>query len=102
MGEGQRTRLIVAPDVVPVLPRYVQLRHDKGRDRWVLLAPERILTPNAIAVEVLQRCDGLRDVRAIAEELASDYDASVDDIIADVIEMLQDLADKGYVKAGAQ
>ncbi len=103
MDEGRRrTRLLVGPDVVPIMPRYVKLRHDKGRDRWVLLAPERILTPNAIAIEVLKRCNGIRSVQDIAEDLAKGYDASVDDIIGDVIEMLQGMADKGYVRAGAE
>ncbi|MEE9589614.1 MAG: pyrroloquinoline quinone biosynthesis peptide chaperone PqqD [Hyphomicrobiaceae bacterium] len=100
MGDGaDRRRVIIERGSVPNLPRYVKLRHDKARDRWVLLAPERILTPNAVAVDVVRRCDGKRSVEAIAGELAEDYDAAVEDIIADIIEMLQDLADKGYIRA---
>ncbi len=80
------------------MPRYLKLRHDPGRDRWVLLAPERILTPDAIAVMVLKLCDGERSVDDIAAKLAEEYSAPVDVIAGDVVELLQDLADKGYIK----
>ena len=67
-----------------MLPRYVRLHHDSGRGRWVLLAPERIIEPNEIALDVLQLCDGARDLTAIAEDLASAYDAPPAEILADI------------------
>lgn len=93
-----RKRLIVEAVTRPVLPRYVRLHHDAGRGRWVLLAPERIIEPNEIALDVLQLCDGARTLTAIAEELASAYDAPSAEIQADITELLQDLADRGYIK----
>ena len=39
-------RLIVIQETRPYLPAYLKLRHDAGRGRWVLLAPERILMPD--------------------------------------------------------
>jgi len=91
-------RLIVDRATKPHMPRYLKLRHDPGRDRWVLLAPERILTPDNTAVAVLQLCDGARTVEDIAAKLADEYSAPADVIAADVLELLQDLADKGYIK----
>jgi pyrroloquinoline quinone biosynthesis protein D len=93
-----RKRLILDETTQPVLPRYVRLHHDAGRGRWVLLAPERIIEPNAIALDVLRLCDGARDLPAIAEELASAYDAAPAEILADIMDLLQDLADRGYIK----
>jgi pyrroloquinoline quinone biosynthesis protein D len=81
------------------LPAYLKLRNDAGRGRWVLLAPERILTPDETAVAVLKLCDGKRSVEDITEALAKDYAAPVDVIRKDVLELLQGLADKGYIKA---
>ena len=81
------------------MPAYLKLRHDAGRGRWVLLAPERILTPDETAVAVLKLCDGKRSVEEITEALAKDYAAPVDVIRKDVLELLQGLADKGYIKA---
>ena len=93
-----RKRLILDHTARPLLPRYVRLHHDAGRGRWVLLAPERIIEPNEIALDVLHLCDGARDLTAIAEELASAYDAPHAEILADIMELLQDLADRGYIK----
>ncbi|MCB1513950.1 MAG: pyrroloquinoline quinone biosynthesis peptide chaperone PqqD [Hyphomicrobiaceae bacterium] len=92
-------RLIVEVATKPVLPRHIKLRHDKGRDVWVLLAPERVFTPDPIAVEVLKLCDGARTVDDIAGVLAVEYQAPRDTIRGDIIAMLQDLADKGVVKS---
>ena len=82
-----------------MLPRHIKMRHDIARDRWLILAPERVFTPDAIAVAVLQLCDGSRSVAAIASELAQAYEAPVERILADIVPMLQDLADKGVVTA---
>ena len=95
----QRTRLIVDQDTKPVLPRHIKLRHDAGRDAWVLLAPERVFNPDPIAVEVLKLCDGNRNVSDIVVVLAKDFQAPEETIRADIIAMLQDLADKGVVKS---
>ena len=41
------------PDSRPRLPRGVKLRRDEARDRWTLLAPERIFEIDDIAAAVL-------------------------------------------------
>ena len=83
----------------PRLPRHIKLRQDAGRNRTVVLAPERVFSPNPVAVEVLKLCDGQRSVDEIATELAKSYNAPVSQILADVLEMLRDLASKGVVVA---
>lgn len=96
---ASKGRLIVSRETRPHLPPYLKLRHDAGRGRWVLLAPERILTPDQIAIEVLKLCDGKRRVEEIAKTLAAEYAAPIETIEADVLDLLQGLADKGYLKA---
>jgi pyrroloquinoline quinone biosynthesis protein D len=91
-------RLLVSLETRPYLPTYLKLRHDPGRGRWVLLAPERILTPDETAVAVLRHCDGKTTVEEISERLAKEYAAPVDVIRTDIVELLQGLADKGYLK----
>jgi pyrroloquinoline quinone biosynthesis protein D len=93
-----RTRLIITEATRPALRRFVRLHHDAGRGRTVLLAPERIVEPDEIAVHVLKLCDGSISLGAIAAELANTYDAPEVDIRADITDLLQDLADKGYIK----
>jgi pyrroloquinoline quinone biosynthesis protein D len=81
----------------PVLPRHAKLKFDETRKVWVILAPERVLAPDEIAVEVLQLCDGVRSVADVADQLAQKYAAPREAIMADVVAMLQDLADKGFL-----
>ena len=81
----------------PVLPRHTKLKFDETRQVWVILAPERVLAPDEIAVEVLQLCDGVRSVADMVEHLAAKYAAPREAISTDVIAMLQDLADKGFL-----
>jgi pyrroloquinoline quinone biosynthesis protein D len=100
MGEAMiRTRAIVTAATRPALPPHIKLRHDAGRGKWLVLAPERVFEPDEIAVAVLKLCDGARSVDDIASELAREYNAPKEEIVADIVSMLQDLADKGVVKA---
>jgi pyrroloquinoline quinone biosynthesis protein D len=100
MGEAMtRTRAIVTAATQPALPPHIKLRHDAGRGKWLVLAPERVFEPDEIAVAVLKLCDGARSVDDIASELAREYNAPKEEIVADIVSMLQDLADKGVVKA---
>jgi pyrroloquinoline quinone biosynthesis protein D len=45
-------RIIIV--ATPRLPANIKLRHDTARDRWTILAPERIFIPYAVAVAVLE------------------------------------------------
>jgi len=81
----------------PVLPRHAKLKFDETRKLWVILAPERVLAPDEIAIEVLQLCDGVRSLGEIIDQLAQKYAAPREMIATDVIAMLQDLADKGFL-----
>ncbi len=92
------TRAIVAEGSLPRLPRHVKLRFDPRRHRWIVLAPERVLMPDDVALEILKRCDGATSVGAIIASLAEVYQASAEEIGEDVAELLQDLADKGFVQ----
>ncbi len=85
-------RVQITVQTVPRLPRHAKLRHDKERDRWVVVAPERLFVADEIALEIIRRCDG---VGAIADQLAAKYEAPREVILKDVSDMLQDHADKG-------
>jgi pyrroloquinoline quinone biosynthesis protein D len=98
-AEAPRARVIIAPGSKPGLPPHIKLRHDAGRGRWHVLAPERVFEPDPIAIEILKRCDGATTVEQIAVDLAKDYNAPLQEILTDTISMLQELSDKGVIKA---
>jgi pyrroloquinoline quinone biosynthesis protein D len=83
----------------PRMPRHIKLREDTGRNRTVVLAPERVFSPNPVAIEILKLCDGQRSVAGIASELAKAYDAPLERITKDIVAMLTDLAEKGVIEA---
>jgi pyrroloquinoline quinone biosynthesis protein D len=95
MSEGATA---IGEGSVPRLRRGVRLRFDSTREVWVLLAPERVLMPDDIAVEILQRCDGEASVGAIVDELSRAFEAERALILRDVAALLQDLVAKGMVE----
>ncbi len=98
MTEQPRSRRMeVSEASKPILPRHARLKFDETRQVWVILAPERVLAPDEIAVEVLHLCDGVRSVAEMVDQLAEKYAAPREAIATDVIAMLQDLADKGFL-----
>lgn len=81
----------------PRFAPHMRFKFDERRERWVVLAPERMLLPDEIAVEVLQRCTGETPVAKIVDEFTVLFDAPREEISADVIAVLQDLTDKGVL-----
>tara|TARA_Y100000814_G_scaffold228403_1_gene172320 strand:+ start:1016 stop:1306 length:291 start_codon:yes stop_codon:yes gene_type:complete len=91
-------RTIVSSEIVLKLPRHAKLRFDKARDKWIILAPERVFELDEIAYEVISRCDGERTVTDVVNELCLKFDQVEREVIMnDVVGMLQNLADKGFV-----
>jgi pyrroloquinoline quinone biosynthesis protein D len=73
-----------------------RFRFDERRKAWIVLAPERLMLPDEQAVAILRLIDGKRDVDAIIDELAGQFDAPRN--IIDVAPMLQDLVDKKVLR----
>jgi pyrroloquinoline quinone biosynthesis protein D len=78
----------------PRLPRGVRLKLDETRGEWLLLAPERVIKADAIAVEILKRCDGLATFDAIVDDLAAAFSADRGRVATDVRALLDELAAK--------
>jgi pyrroloquinoline quinone biosynthesis protein D len=81
-------------DAKPRLRRGVRLVHNEAQGGWVLLAPERVFKPDAIALEILKRCTGEATLDAIVDDLAKAYSAPRERIFTDVCLLLRSLADK--------
>ncbi len=88
----------LAPAGIPRLARGVRLRHDEARGQWVLLAPERVLHPDPVAVEILRRVDGARSIDAIVDDLILAFAIDRERVAGDVDAFLANLAAKGMVE----
>ncbi|MBP1850344.1 pyrroloquinoline quinone biosynthesis peptide chaperone PqqD [Rhizobium halophytocola] len=85
---GQPTVVQISGDSVVRLARGVRLREDPVRGQTVLLAPERALALDEIAIAVVKALDGERTLQAIAADFAHQFDAPEDTILADIIAMI--------------
>jgi len=92
-------RPVIGLSSVPRLPTGVRLKYDDAREQWVVLAPERLFVLDPIAHAIVDKCDGVATVDEIAGVLSDAYQAPRDQIETDIVQMLQDLADKGVIEA---
>jgi pyrroloquinoline quinone biosynthesis protein D len=84
----------IASDARPRLPHGVRLVHNEAQGGLVLLAPERVFKPDAIAAEILKRCTGEASFEQIVDDLAATFSAPRERVLADVTTLLRGLADK--------
>jgi pyrroloquinoline quinone biosynthesis protein D len=83
-----------------MIPRFApgaRLHHDRARDRWVVMAPERMFVPDETALEILRLIDGTLDLDGIIDALAKKFDAPRDVIATDVRAMAEDLRARGVL-----
>ena len=90
--------LKINDETILKFPKHVRFKYNEPRKEWVILAPERLVKLDPIAVEILQLVDGERAVKIIASELSKKFKAPEETILNDVKEMLQDLSDKGFIE----
>ena len=75
-------RVVVSDSSVLCLAPHIVFRFDETRQRWVILAPERLMLPDDQAVEILQLVDGKTGVGAIVDSLANRYTQAPRELIA--------------------
>ena len=79
-------------------PAWARLKHCSVRDAWLLLVPERVLFPCPTTTDILHRLERPQALGVLAAELAREYDASEEQILSDISDLLGDLVEKGYVR----
>jgi pyrroloquinoline quinone biosynthesis protein D len=93
-----RERAMVSPQAVPALPKHVRIQYDPVRQAFAILSPEKVFWPNEISLDILRRCDGRSSVEKIVADLAREYNATEEDVEADVTAFIQEWSDKLLVK----
>ncbi len=83
---------VISGSSVVKLARGVRLHEDPVRGQTVLLAPERAIAVDDIAVAIVQALDGERNLDRIAADFAEQFDAPVDEIAEDVRTFVQELS----------
>ena len=78
-------------DLVPasVTPRFddgVRLKHDKVRERYVVLGPEILIELNQTGTAIMSEVDGQSTIKDIISRLAARFEVNPNDITQDVLE----------------
>ena len=92
---------MIAEDATPFLPRGVRIHQCQIRKAWLLLAPERAVKLDQIAVAILQATDGDRTFADIIEHLAEKFQAPAKQIATDVDKFLTDLINRRMIEIRA-
>ncbi|KAB2698127.1 pyrroloquinoline quinone biosynthesis peptide chaperone PqqD [Brucella haematophila] len=88
---------IKAADIVR-LARGVRLRVDEVRGQTVLLAPERAMALDDIAILIVNALDGVRSVDAICDAFALEFNAPREQVGSDVLAFVQELANRRMIE----
>lgn len=90
-----RQRITLDERSVPRLPRHIRLHRDGSRTYQL----EELLVPEPLVAEVLRRCDGRASVGSIVDEVSAVLEAPRAEVAAGVTNLLQGLADVGFLVA---
>lgn len=85
---------MIAAEHTPIVPRGVRIHHDRVRDGWVLLAPERAIALDPVGLAIMKAIDNDRTFGEIAGALSETYGAPLDQVTHDCAEFIQSLADR--------
>ncbi len=79
----------------PKLARLFRMQWEEAQGAYVLLYPEGMVKLNQSAGEILKRCDGDRDVRAIINDIEQTFNAT--GLEKDVTGFLEIATERGWI-----
>ncbi len=82
-------------DARPKLARLFRMQYEEAQQAYVLLYPEGMVKLNPSASEILKRCDGERDVKAIIADIEQAFNAT--GLEKDVTGFLAIAAENGWI-----
>ena len=77
---------LIPPSVTPQFDYGVRLKHDKVRERYVVLGPEMLIELNQTGTAIMSEIDGQSTITDIISRLATRFEVNPNDITQDVVE----------------
>ena len=77
---------LIPPSVTPQFDYGVRLKHDKVRERYVVLGPEILIELNQTGTAIMSEIDGQSTITDIISRLATQFEVNQNDITQDVVE----------------
>jgi pyrroloquinoline quinone biosynthesis protein D len=89
----------LSPHAIPRLAPHYVFRWEESQAAWLLLYPEGLVKLNGSASEILQRCDGQRDVAAIVADVQLAFPGPSGEVEQGTLAFLEVACDKGWLRA---
>ncbi|MEC9077174.1 MAG: pyrroloquinoline quinone biosynthesis peptide chaperone PqqD [Pseudomonadota bacterium] len=77
---------LIPSSVTPQFDYGVRLKHDKVRERYVVLGPEILIELNQTGTAIMSEIDGQSTITDIISRLAARFEVNPNDITQDVVE----------------
>jgi len=77
---------LIPPSVTPQFDYGVRLKHDKVRERYVVLGPEILIELIQTGTAIMSEIDGQSTITDIISRLATRFEVNQNDITQDVVE----------------
>jgi len=85
---------IDSSNIVSIAKPY-RLQFEDAQDSWVLLYPEGMVKLNGPAGEILKRCDGIKNITTVTDELENAFDQK--GLQKDVLAFLEIALEKRWI-----
>lgn len=86
----------LGPNVVPTFASTHRLQWEEAQDCFVILYPEGMVKLNPSSAEILQQCDGEKNVEKIVNDLQEKYpDANLEE---DILNFLEVAHNNGWIR----
>ncbi len=90
---------LIGPFSIVKLSRGVRLREDNVRNQMVLLAPERAIALDEIALAIVQALDGHKTLDDIASDFAQKFEAPKEQVLGDILSFVREFANRRMLEA---
>jgi len=80
---------------IPAVAKLYRLQFEEAQDSWVLLYPEGMVKLNGSAGEILKRCDGVKSINSVVQELETAFEQK--GLEKDVLAFLEIAIEKRWV-----
>ena len=92
---NQPASIEINTEHVAAIAKPYRLQFEDAQDSWVLLYPEGMVKLNGPAGEILKRCDGIKNVKSVIDELEQAFDQ--EGLEKDVVAFLEIALEKRWV-----
>lgn len=96
---NQPTSIDIDTTNIASIAKPYRLQFEDAQDSWVLLYPEGMVKLNGPAGEILKRCDGIKNIVAVIDELESAFDQQ--GLRKDVVAFIEIALEKRWINLKA-